>query len=77
MPDVCYGMATGSIGEGYVVIDDPDARPGQSKEIIDRLGTLGDLGVTISGVPIPAVKNVDAYFDYTQWVAEEILPAVA
>ena len=78
LTDVCYGMATGSIGEGHVVIDDPDARPGQSKEeIIDRLGTLGDLGVTISGVPIPAVKDVEAYFDYTQWVAEEILPAVA
>ena len=71
-------MATGSIGEGHVVIYDPDARPGQSKEeIIDPLGTLGDLGVTISGVPIPAVKDVEAYFDYTQWVAEEILPAVA
>ena len=47
------------------------------QEIIDRLGTLGDLGVTIRSVPIPAVKDVDAYFEYTQWVAEEIMPTVA
>jgi len=36
-----------------------------------------ELGVTISSVPIPMVRHIDEYFDYTQWVAEEIMPAVA
>lgn len=78
LKDVCYGMSTGSIGEGHEVIDDPSARPGQSKqELIDRLGVLSDLGVTISSVPIPDLKDVEGYFDYLEWVAEEIMPAVA
>jgi hypothetical protein len=71
-------MSTGRVGEGHVVIDDPNARPGQSKqELINLLGTLSDLGVTISSVPIPELSEVEGYFDYTQWVAEEIMPAVA
>jgi len=31
----------------------------------------------MSSVPIPRLKHIDEYFDYTQWVAEEIMPAVA
>ena len=39
-------------------IDDPEGRPGQTKqEIIDRLGWFGELGVTMSSVPIPAVQR--------------------
>lgn len=76
--DVFYGFATTRIGEGHVVQDDPKARPGMTKqEIIDRLGWFKELGVTMSGVPIPRVEHIGDYFDYTQWVAEEIMPAVA
>jgi hypothetical protein len=28
-------------------------------------------------VPVPAVRGVDEYLDYTQWVIEEIKPKVA
>jgi probable F420-dependent oxidoreductase len=78
LEDVFYGMATGRVGEGHVVLDDPAARPGMAKsEIIDRLGWLKGLGVTMSSVPIPQLRDIDAYFDYTQWVAEEIMPALA
>jgi hypothetical protein len=78
LTDVLYGFATTRIGEGHVVQDDPKARPGMTKqEIIDRLGWFKELGVTMSGVPIPRVEHIEAYFDYTQWVAEEIMPAVA
>ena len=71
-------MGTGRVGEGHVVQDDPDARPGQGKqEIVDRLGEFSRLGVTMSSVPMPAVKDLHGYYDYTQWVAEEIIPAVA
>jgi hypothetical protein len=77
LADVYYGMATSRVGEGHIVIDDPAARPGQSKqEIIDRLGWLQSLGVTWSSVPIPDLAGMQGYFDYTQWVAEEIMPAV-
>jgi probable F420-dependent oxidoreductase len=78
LTDIFYGFATSRVGEGHVVQEDPRARPGMTKqEIIDRLGWFRELGVTISSVPIPTVKHIDEYFDYTQWVAEEIMPAVA
>jgi alkanesulfonate monooxygenase SsuD/methylene tetrahydromethanopterin reductase-like flavin-dependent oxidoreductase (luciferase family) len=77
LEDVFYGVATGRLGEGHVPIDDPTARPGQTKqEFIDRLGYFKTLGVTMSGLPIPAVRGIDEYMDYTQWVAEEIMPAI-
>src|ERR1700722_1904048 len=65
-------------GGGHAVLADPRARPGMTKsEIVDRLSWFKELGVTMSSVPIPTVQHIDAYFDYTQWVAEEIMPAVA
>jgi hypothetical protein len=78
LEDVYYGMGTGRVGEGHVVQEDPDARPGQSKqEIVDRLGEFSRLGITMSSVPMPPVKDLQGYYDYTQWVAEEIIPAIA
>ncbi|WP_026343321.1 TIGR03619 family F420-dependent LLM class oxidoreductase [Nocardia sp. BMG111209] len=78
LTDVFYGFATTRVGEGHVAQEDPRARPGMTKqEIIDRLGWFTELGVTMSAVPIPEVRHLDEYFDYTQWVAEEIMPAVA
>jgi hypothetical protein len=72
-----YGMSTSRVGEGHVVLDDPNARSGMSaQEIIDRLGWFKELGVTMSSVPIPAVKDIEAYLDYAQWVIEEIKPKV-
>ena len=76
--DVFYGISTSRVGKGHVVVDDPTARPGQTRqEIIDRLGWFETLGITCSGVPVPAVAEIQQYYDYTQWVAEEIMPAVA
>lgn len=73
--EVMRGLGTGRIGEGHVVVDDPKGRPGMSaQEIVDGLGELQDRGVTISSVPIPPVKDCDAYLDYAQWVIEEIKP---
>lgn len=77
LEDIFYGFGTSRIGEGHVVLDDPRARPGQTKqEIIDRLSWFKTLGVTWSSVSIPPVKNIEEYRDYTQWVSEEIIPAV-
>ena len=78
LQDIYHGMSTGRVGEGHVVIDDPNAKPSHDKQwIIDRLGALSDLGVTLSSVTIPEVDDIQGYYDYTQWVAEEIMPAVA
>jgi probable F420-dependent oxidoreductase len=73
--EVSYGLATSRVGEGHTVNRDPGARPGMgAQEIVDRLGWLKRLGVTVSAVPIPAVQDMDAYLDYAQWVIEEIRP---
>lgn len=78
LEDVFYGMSTGRVGEGHVVLDDPLARPSHSKQwIVDRLGALADLGVTMSSVTMPDVASLEEFRDYTQWVAEEIMPAIA
>jgi probable F420-dependent oxidoreductase len=77
LSEVFYGLSTARLGHGHVPIDDPKARPGQSKqEITDRLGWFSQLGVTMSSVPIPELRGLAEYCDYTQWVAEEIMPAV-
>ncbi|MER5756351.1 TIGR03619 family F420-dependent LLM class oxidoreductase [Streptomyces sp. NPDC002088] len=78
LTDVFYGFATSRVGAGHEVRQDPRARAGLSKgEIIDRLGWFGELGVTMSSVPIPRLDHVEEYLDYTQLVAEEIMPVVA
>ena len=75
--EVMYGMSTSRVGEGHVVRDDPNARPGMgAQQIIDRLNWFAELGVTTSSVPFPAVKDTSAFLDYAQWVMEEIRPKV-
>jgi probable F420-dependent oxidoreductase len=75
--EVLYGLGTSQIGEGHVVVDDPTQRPGMSADqIIDQLGWFSELGVTVTGVPVPPVNDVSAYLDYLQWVIEEIKPKV-
>jgi probable F420-dependent oxidoreductase len=76
--EVCYGLGTSLIGEGHEVMDDPTQQPGMSKqEIVDKLNQFGELGVTMSSVPIPPVRCVTEYLDYSQWVIEEVKPNVA
>jgi probable F420-dependent oxidoreductase len=75
--EVAYGLATSRVGEGHVVVEDPDARPGTSaQEIVDQIGALAEQGVTMTSVPIPPMPSVDAYLDYARWVIEEIKPKV-
>jgi probable F420-dependent oxidoreductase len=73
--DVFYGFSTSQVGEGHVPVDDPKARPGQNlQEIVDRLGWFHQLGVTMSSVPTPPVRDLAAMIDYAQWVIEEVKP---
>jgi Luciferase-like monooxygenase len=76
--EVMHGIATTRVGEGHRVQDNPDARPGMSaQQIVDRLSWFAEQGVTYSAVPVHAVRGVDEYLDYAQWVIEEIKPEVA
>jgi probable F420-dependent oxidoreductase len=74
--EVMRALGGRRIGAGHVAQDDPSgARPGMSaQEIIDHLGRLGELGVTISSVPIPSVRGPEAYMEYAQWIIEEVKP---
>jgi probable F420-dependent oxidoreductase len=75
--EVMYGLSSGRVGEGHVATNDPDAQAGlPPQQIIDRLGQLHELGVTMSSVPIPPVADIEAYLDHVQWVMEEIKPKV-
>jgi probable F420-dependent oxidoreductase len=75
--DVMYPLGMGRVGEGHVSTDDPNYRPGMSKqEIVDQLCRFAELGVTFSSVPAPPVNGPEAYLDYAQWVIEEIKPHV-
>lgn len=75
--DIYYGIGTTRVGDGHVAQDDPTARAGQGRqELIDRLGWFKTLGVTWSAVPIPPMSAIAEYYEYTQWIAEEIMPAV-
>jgi hypothetical protein len=75
--EVMHGMATTRVGQGHRVRDDPHTRAGMSAhEIIDHLSWLAEQGVTVSAVPVPAVRGVDEYLDYARWVMEEIKPKV-
>jgi len=76
--EVMHGLGTTRVGEGHRVLKDPRARAGMSaQEIVDRLNWLAEQGVTFSAVPVPAVRGIDEYLDYAQWVIEEIKPEVA
>lgn len=78
LTDVSYGVGTARVGRGHVVQEDPHGRPGMSKqELVDELGRLSELGVTMSSVPTPRVARVEEYYEYTHWLADEIMPAVA
>ncbi len=73
--EVMRGMATERVGEGHAVNADLNAKTQLSaQQIVDELGRLHSLGVTISSVPIPPVQDIGAYLDYAQWVIEEIKP---
>jgi len=77
LEEVFFGFSTTKVGHGHKIIDDPAVKAGQSKsEIIDRLSWFKELGVTMSSAPMPQIDHVEQYYDYTQWVAEEIVPAI-
>lgn len=73
--EVLFNPTTLRIGEGHVVRNDQKGWPGTSaQEIADRLGWLGELGVTTVVAPIPPVDSLEAYLEQAQWIIEEVKP---
>lgn len=62
-------LSISSFGRACRIVGVIRDRPGMSAEqIIDRLDRFAEQGVTVSAVPIPAVRGVDEYLDYAQQV---------
>ena len=75
--EVLSGIGSGRVGEGHAAVEVSDADFGMNvQQIVDRIGYLATLGVTITGLPIPKVAGVDGYLDFAQWVMEEIKPKI-
>ncbi len=76
--DVFYGLSTGRIGDGHVVTGDAWGGPNMPMQaMIDKLGELAALGVTMSGVAVPTVGSIAEFEDYARWLAGEVIPAIA
>ncbi|MGE0387593.1 MAG: TIGR03619 family F420-dependent LLM class oxidoreductase [Gammaproteobacteria bacterium] len=73
--DVLFSPLTRRIGQGHVPRADPKAKIGRNaQELLDELGWLAGLGVTVTNAPIPPVSGLDEYLDYAQWFIEDIKP---
>lgn len=73
--EVSYGLGTARLTTGHAPSGDDSLGGSMSaQQIVDALGHLGDLGVTMSSVPIPPVSGIEAYLDHAQWVSEEVRP---
>jgi probable F420-dependent oxidoreductase len=75
--EVCLALTTGRINADHTINLEIESLFHSKQAIIDHLSRFAELGVTISSVPAPGVDSLQAYFDHTQWVAEEIMPAIA
>ena len=75
--DVCYSPAGLSIGEGHVATNDPNAQFGSTaQELVDSCCKLAAMGVTATTVMPPALPGLEAFLDFTRWVAEDVIPHV-
>jgi hypothetical protein len=75
---VAYSLAALNIGEGHVIINDPNTQFGQSAEqVIDSCNRLAGLGVTHTWINPPAVNDFSAYLEHMQWVAQHVMTNVA
>jgi probable F420-dependent oxidoreductase len=76
LAEIFLGMSAGRIGAGHTV-DETKGHVGQGKQaIIDHLSWYSELGVTMSAVSPPPIHRIEEFQDYTQWVAEEIMPVI-
>ncbi len=73
--EVHYSLSARLIGEGHVATGDDSSKVGRNAEqIIDKIGWLASLGVTMTSAPLPPARDLDEYLDLAQWVIEDIKP---
>lgn len=73
--EVSHGIGSSRITTGHAPSGDNSTSGMLSaQQLIDMLGKLKSLGVTISSVPIPPVSGIEAYLDHAQWVIEDVKP---
>jgi hypothetical protein len=70
-----YSVSATRVGINHAVVEDSRGHGGMSAQaVLDGVGWLKGLGVTVTSVPVPPVDGVEAFLDFAQWVAEEIAP---
>lgn len=75
--DVMFPVKVPPINARHEAIGDAaDRRVMSAEQIVDRLGRLAELGVTVSSVPPQRVRDIEGYLDFARWVIEEIKPRV-
>jgi len=74
--EVSYGLANLRMVEGHGASGDTGPDPADRQALVDTLGRLGELGVTMSAVPVPPMNSIEAFLDHAQWVMEEVKPFI-
>jgi probable F420-dependent oxidoreductase len=74
--EVVMGVAPLPVGEDHRPRADAPATPLPSgrQAMIDAIGHLQDLGVTITSVPMPMADSLQQHMADLQWFAEEVMP---
>ncbi len=64
------------LGPGHAVGEDDIRGTGvtDAQRLIDQVAYLASLGVTETRVPLPELKDYQAYLDWLAWVAEKVAP---
>jgi hypothetical protein len=71
-------MSMLNVGDAHAVTGDPRAQGlWDAQKIIDQCRWLEGLGVTEAVVPLPPLKDFEAYLDRLRWIAAEVMPKVA
>ena len=76
---VFFALTMLNVGAQHEILDDPRA-PGTRdlQQIVDSVGWLADLGITETIIPLPpGMDGFDAYSEWIEWVAAEIIPKVS
>lgn len=72
--DVFLSVVQHRIGPGHTH-QPPNGVPESAEQIVDRVGRLGEFGVTWTSVSRPGddERSLEAYLENLQWVAEEVI----
>lgn len=75
--DISMGLVQSRIGPDHKPLPNREPPPSSAQEIIDRIGTLQDAGVTWTSIPRPGPrpKSLEEYLDGLDWAAKEVMPA--